>query len=413
MQQQDRRYELKMLLILTLANGVVALDRMVASYLSPYLVKDLGLSNAQLGWMASALSLSIAISAFVGGQLVDRTGKRKLTLIVCTLVFSLGSAAGGLASGFLVLLAARFLLGIAEGPMVPVSQTVLARISPPQRRGFNQGFAQMAGAFGLAATMGPLVTVWIAENWGWRHAFFLSAAPGLLLALALVLVMRPDQGAPGPAVSEGNSPGLGQSLGALLRVRNMRFALCLAASFTAWLVLQNVYLPVYLTSDKGLSAEAMGTVLGAGGLAALAGGVTLPLLSDYLGRRLVCVIAGLATLIAPLAILMLPGDPVLMIAAIFIGWLPLGMAPLFCSIVPTESVNPAMATSAVGLAMGTAELLGGVLAPAVVGPIADARGLDSVFWICLGLAVTTVLSAAMLSETAPRVLARREGTSHA
>lgn len=413
MQQQDRRYELKMLLILTLANGVVALDRMVASYLSPYLVKDLGLSNAQLGWMASALSLSIAISAFAGGQLVDRTGKRKLTLIVCTLVFSLGSAAGGLASGFVVLLAARFLLGIAEGPMVPVSQTVLARISPPQRRGFNQGFAQMAGAFGLAATMGPLVTVWIAENWGWRHAFFLSAAPGLLLALALVLVMRPDQGAPGPAVSEGNSPGLGQSLGALLRVHNMRFALCLAASFTAWLVLQNVYLPVYLTSDKGLSAEAMGTVLGAGGLAALAGGVTLPLLSDYLGRRLVCVVAGLATLIAPLAILMLPGDPVLMIAAIFIGWLPLGMAPLFCSIVPTESVDPAMATSAVGLAMGTAELLGGVLAPAVVGPIADARGLDSVFWICLGLAVTTVLSAAMLSETAPRVLARREGTSHA
>ena len=407
MQQGARRYEIAMLLILTLANGVVALDRMVASYLSPYLVKDLGLNNAQLGWMASALSLSIAISAFLGGQLVDRTGKRKAMLIACTLVFSVGSAAGGVASGFIVLLAARFLLGIAEGPMVPVSQTVLARISPPQRRGFNQGFAQMAGAFGLAATIGPVLTVWIADNYGGRSAFFLSALPGLVLVLAILLVMRRDEPAPAPTADTPH-PSLASSLGALLKVRNMRIALCLAGSFTAWLVLQNVYLPVYLTSMKGLTPAEMGGVLATGGIAALIGGISLPLLSDFIGRRTVCTVAGLATLIAPLAMLYLPGNAAAMSLAIFLGWLPLGMAPLFCSIIPTESVSPALATSAVGLAMGTAELLGGVVAPAVVGPIADAWGLPSVFWICVGLALTTVLSASLLMETAPRVLARRQ-----
>jgi MFS family permease len=407
--KQSPRYEFGMLLILTLANGVVAFDRVLASYLSPYLVKDLQLNNAQLGWIASALSLSIAFSAYLGGRLVDLNGRRKTMLIACTLVFSLGSAASGMAQGFLALLTARFLLGIAEGPMVPVSQTVLAQISAPARRGFNQGFAQMAGAFGLASTLGPLLAVWIADHYGWRTAFFVSAVPGLVLVLALLLTMRPDEPVPRAKSEVSQGPGFIASLGELLAIRNMRFVLALAGSFTAWLVLQNVYLPVYLTGTKGLTPAEMSHVLSLGGVAGLAGGITLPLLSDFVGRRAVCVIAGLATLIAPLAMLYLPGDPVLMAGAIFVGWLPLGMAPLFCSIVPGESVPPHLATSAVGLAMGTAELLGGVLAPIVVGPIADARGLDAVFWICVGLALTTVLAAIMLSETAPRKLE----TSHA
>src|SRR5688572_15520444 len=102
-QPRNRRYEITLLLVLTLANGVVAFDRLTVAYLAPYIVADLGISNAQLGLLAAALSGAIALSAFFGGRLADKTGKRKLILIVCTILFSLGSGAGGFAMTFLAL----------------------------------------------------------------------------------------------------------------------------------------------------------------------------------------------------------------------------------------------------------------------------------------------------------------------
>ena len=53
---RDRGYELTLLLLLTLANGVVAFDRLTVAFLAPYIVSDLGLSNAQVGLLAGALS---------------------------------------------------------------------------------------------------------------------------------------------------------------------------------------------------------------------------------------------------------------------------------------------------------------------------------------------------------------------
>jgi MFS family permease len=397
---RDKSYELTLLALLTLANGVVAFDRLTVAFLAPYIVTDLGLSNAQVGWLAGALSGAIALSSFFGGRLADRTGRRKTILIVCTLAFSLGSGAGGLAATFGVLLAARFALGVAEGPMVPIGQTVIAETSQPERRGLNMGFMQMVGAFGLAGFLGPIVATQIAADHGWRTAMFLSILPGLLLALLLALLVRGDDKRPAQADAGGNFV---EALGTLLRIPNMRAALAIAALVTSWLVLQNTFLALFLTQDKGLAPTTAGWVISMGGIAGIVGGVGLPFLSDRVGRKPVLLWGSLACVASPLALLLLPGDPTLLAAAILIGWLPLGIAPLYCATVPAESVSPALATTAVGLSMGTAELVGGVILPPIAGSIADAYGLASVFVICIALALAAALSALFLRETAPRL----------
>lgn len=400
---RDRRRELAILALLTCANGVVALDRLTAAYLSPWLVKDLGLNNAQLGWMAGALSLAVAVSSFVIGRVADRTGKRRLILLVCTLVFSFGSAAGGLAAGFAMLLVTRFVLGFAEGPMVPVSMIVIADSSPPARRGMNMGIMQMVGAFLLGGFVGPLVATELAGVAGWRATFFVSMVPGLLLAAGIAWLVRDVP----PQPQEARSGSMLGALGTLVAIPNMRLALTIAALFTSWLVLQNVFLPVYLTGVKGLDGVTMGRVLSMGGIAGILGGVALPALSDRIGRRPVCAAACFAGMIGPAALLLLPPDPWLLGGAILLGWLPLGIAPLYCAAIPTESVPPALATSAVGLSMGIAELVGGVVSPAIVGPAADAWGLGVPIWTCIGLAGAAGLVALMLRETAPARVARR------
>jgi len=401
---RDRSYELKLLALLTLANGVVAFDRLTVSFLAPYIVRDLGLSNAQVGWLAGALSGAIAISAFFGGRLADRTGRRKLILIACTVLFSVGSGAGGLAMSFALLFGSRFVLGIAEGPMVPIGQTVIAETSAPQRRGLNMGIMQMVGAFGLAGFFGPIIATQLADSHGWRNALFLSILPGLLLALLLVIVMRPDPKSAPRHAQEAQALSASAALAALLRIPNMRVALAVAAAFTAWLVLQNTFLALFLTEVKGLTPTTAGWVISMGGWAGLIGGIGLPMLSDRIGRKPVLLGATLAGVAGPAALLLLPGDPLALAIAILLGWMPLGIAPLYCGAIPTESVSPALATTAVGLSMGTAELLGGVVAPSLAGPVADAYGLPSVFLICIVLALLAAFAALFLKETAPGVV---------
>ena len=95
--QRTMSYMLGLLFVLTLGNGIIGFDRQTVAFLAPFIVKDMGLNNAQVGWLAAGLSLAIALSSFFGSQLADRSGKLKAFLVTATLLFSLLSGASGLA----------------------------------------------------------------------------------------------------------------------------------------------------------------------------------------------------------------------------------------------------------------------------------------------------------------------------
>jgi MFS family permease len=394
-------YETGLLILLSLANGFVALDRLSATFLSPYIVADLKLSNTQLGLLAAALSIAVAVSSVLLGRVADATGKRKLILVLATILFSLFSGLSGLAAGFGALLIARLLLGLAEGPMVPLSQAIMADESNPARRGFNMGLMQMAGAFLIGGMAGPVIATMVADAYGWRAAFFLSALPGLMLAVALYLFMRRDPPRPRPLAGERAVLPFGQAVALLWKVRNVRISILIAGFFSAWLMVQNVFLPVYLTQVKGLAPSTMGWVLGMGGIAGVVGGLALPALSDRIGRKPVITVACFLGIAAPLMILALPPAPVPLGLAVLFGWLVIGIAPLYCGVIPSESAPAGLVTSAIGLCMGSGELIGGVIAPSIAGRAADMFGLESTLWICVGLAVLCGLLCLWLEESAP------------
>ncbi|MGZ3234806.1 MAG: MFS transporter [Croceibacterium sp.] len=404
--QRNRGYELALLGVLTLGNGIVGFDRQTVAYLTPFIVKEMGLTNGQLGLIAAALSAAIAISSFFGSQLADRSGRRKGVLVAGMLLFSLLSGVSGLATTFMFLLAARFALGLSEGPIVPISQAIILDTSSPKTRGFNMGFMQMVGAFGIAGFIGPRVATELGAAHGWRTAMFLSIIPGLVIAALMLFVIKPDPRQAERAPEHRGSPWA--AFGALLKVRNMRIALAIAGLITGWLVLESTFLTKFLTEIKGLTPVGAGQVISWGGIGAFAGGIAFPTLSDWVGRKAVLIGGSLAAMLGPLALLYLPADPTALSLAMLLGWMPLGIAPLYCATVPTESVSPAMAATAVGLSMGFAELFGGVIVPPVAGRVADALGLQAVFWICIGLALVSAFAALFLIETAPRKVGAKE-----
>src|SRR5664279_4702810 len=135
-------YENKLLVLLSFIFGLVIFDRMALSFLVPFFDKELGLNNIQIGLLGSLLALAWAISGYLTGRLSDKTGKRKPYLIIVVIIFSICSFISGLAASFAFLLMSRIIMGFAEGPVLPLAQSIMINASTEKRRGFNMGFIQ-------------------------------------------------------------------------------------------------------------------------------------------------------------------------------------------------------------------------------------------------------------------------------
>src|SRR4030095_8988200 len=183
-------YENKLLILLSFIFGFVLFDRMALNFLVPFFEKELNLNNTQIGLLASLLALAWAISGFLIGRLSDKTGQRKKYLLISVVIFSICSFISGLAASFAFLLVARIIMGFAEGPVLPLTQSIMADASSEQRRGFNMGFMQSFGSNLLGTVLAPIVLVQMAIQFGWNNAFFIAGVPGLILALLGFLFIK-------------------------------------------------------------------------------------------------------------------------------------------------------------------------------------------------------------------------------
>ena len=389
--------------LLSLNFGIVFFDRNATNFLMPFVQPELGLTNTQVGNIASALSFSWALAAFGVGRLSDTMGNRKLLLIGSTLAFSACSFLTGLAQSFLMLLGLRLLMGLAEGGVMPISHAMVASEVSPRRRGLAQGIAQNFGSNLLGSFVAPVLLVAFAQHFGWRTAFYLAGIPGIVSALAIWLLI--DEPAPPP--SETNA---GESAWAVLRDRNVLLCSLMAIVLVSYLVICWAFMPLYLTRARGLSPETMGWLMGVLGISATIGSFLTAGLSDLIGRRPVMVIMPLISVILPLGAMYWQGSAWGLAVIFFFGWALNGMFPLFMATVPSESVPPHQVATALGLCMGTGEVLGGALAPSLAGIAADAHGLSAPLWIMTGLTLIGAALAMGLRETAPRALARTKDT---
>ncbi len=224
-------YENGLLLILGISFGFCFFDRNAAPYLTDYINKDIPLTYTQTGWLNSALSVTWAIGAYVIARWSDARGSRKPFLLTMLLIFSACSFLGGFAPNFWVLLASRMVMGLVEGPFLPVCLAIMMTESSENRRGVNAGVMQNFFAAILGQTAVALVLPPLAEAYGWRSAFFVAGIPGLVCALAVFLWVREPAKAPALSVAVDAPAGERKmGLGDMLRVRNV-WLCCVIALF--------------------------------------------------------------------------------------------------------------------------------------------------------------------------------------
>ena len=396
-------YELTVVLLLGLAFGFAYFDRMAMTFLSPYVVKDLALSNTQVGALGSGLSVTWALGAYLIGRWSDSAGRRKPFLLGAMAIFSFCSVLSGLAPGFWTLFASRMVMGAVEGPFLPICLAIIAAASFETRKGLNVGIVQNGFGSLIGTAIAPIVLVWLADHYGWRSAFYLAGVPGLLLAFLVWRYIREPEMPPRPA--DYAPPPLLPL--AMLANRNIAVCSLISCLMVGSLVIGSIFLPLFFTGPRGWEPKTMGWVMAVLGLTPGLGGVLVSWISDKVGRRPPMIAGCFLAAICPFAALWFGGSIPALAAIMFASWLGIGVFPLFMGLVPGETLGHAKAATAMGLVVAVGELSGGFLGPLVGGALADRFSLEAPLLMQGAFALLAGMVAFALVETNPRVLARR------
>jgi MFS family permease len=172
-------WQWKVLVVLTLINFLNYFDRLIIIPMFPLLQDEFGVSDFQLGFLASVFIIVHSMAVLPFGFWSDR-GPRQRIMAFGVFLWSAATMVSGVAMNFLTLLGARALVGIGEGAYAPAGTAMISDCFPPSFRARVQGVFNMGmlvgGVLGLAA--GGLLSHWV----GWRYAFFLVGLPGFVLA---------------------------------------------------------------------------------------------------------------------------------------------------------------------------------------------------------------------------------------
>lgn len=200
------------------------LDRQVLSTLSPDIQRDLHLTNTQMGYLGGLyFALFYTFWGVPLAWLADRTHRVRIVSFACA-CWSAFSIACGLATSYPTLVAARIGVGVGEAGGSPPAYSLLADYFPPHRR--STALAIYSLGVPLGTGLGAAIGALVASRYGWRIAFFACGAPGILVALlTLILIREPRRGgfdrlAPGDTVHPPSPPFL-DSIASFLRNRTL------------------------------------------------------------------------------------------------------------------------------------------------------------------------------------------------
>jgi predicted MFS family arabinose efflux permease len=395
----DTSYEWKAVLMLSLAFGLVGLDRFVLPPLFPTMMKDLGLTYQDIGNLVGILGVAWGVSAIFVGNISDRLGRRRV-LVPAVVLFSLLSVLSGMATGLVSLLLIRAAMGAAEGAVAPTGVAVAVEASHPKRRGMNNGIFQCSLALcGLA--IAPIVATQLLEVTSWRNVFFIVGIPGLIVAAFMWFIIREPATI---AAAAGAQAPKRAPLSEIFSHRNVPLSmLALLCAMTGIFVI-SAMMPSYLVDFLKLSGTDMGFVTSAIGVGGFLGQFGVLTVSDFIGRRTAVLISFVMASIFLYFFIQTGAESHGVLFGLLFGasLFNFGALAVLAGPIPAEAAPLGLIASVAGIVIGAGEIFGGGVAPSIAGSIAQNYGLQYTLYFAMGGQVLGIFVSLFLRETAPR-----------
>ena len=400
-----------MLVITTFAILITSVDRIILPTLLPDIAKDFGLNATQSGLLVSLSFLGTFVGALVVGVVGDVIGRghlRAWTWIGAVVITCAASVATAFTRTLTGLAALRVAMGFGTGAMEPVNVAMVAEWWPKERRGFATGVHHTG--FPIGQFLGPVLIGAILVGGTWRDAFLwipLIAVP-IMLAQVFVGTRRNLDRVNGwidrhDLTVSVRSDDVRTVRNPLLAVREASrqrnvwwgtlcaFGLLWAeAGVTAFLTTQ-------LVDEAGLDLATAAVVSGASGITGWLGQVVWGSASDRIGRKpalyIICIGWTVTVALMPL----ISSAPVAW--AILIAWGLFRNSPFPVIYALVIDSSPRAASTGMGLIIGIAFGLSGVVGPLVAGFLIDRTGFTVSYLLMAAICLLSLVPAWLLTET--------------
>jgi multidrug resistance protein len=378
------------LLVLTALNFFNYIDRSILFAVQPLVQHEFHLTDREVGMLSSAFFLFYMVAAPFIGPLSDRY-PRKLIIVVGSIVWSGATLLTALTHDYQTLFLRHVIVGIGEATFVTVTPGYIADLFEEDHRGSMLAIFYLAIPVGTAC--GYLLGGSLGPSHGWRMPFYVAAAPGILLAIAMMFLREPERGRTDTlklTAERGTFAGLFRNRAYWTASLGMAFLTFALGGLQVWM-------PTFLNRLRGVSLEKAGLIFG--GLTVVSG-IIATLLGGWLGDRylkrthkayyLVSAIGMVFGVPAMAAAIYLTGRP--MYPAMFLAefFLLLNTGPLNAAIV--NSVGASMRGTAIAVNLLTIHLLGDAFSPTLIGWVSDRTSLQTgcattIFAIALSAAI--------------------------
>lgn len=374
-------YSYYALIILTLLNLLNYIDRFIFATLIPYIEKDFHFTDEQFGLIGGAFTIVYTLLSPIYGYFADRRARTGL-ISSGIAIWSLATAAGGVAQSYWQLFVARAAVGIGEASFVTISPGFLSDYFDRRRRGLAFGvfFAAvpLGQAFGfiLGGKLGDPSVL------GWRHTLYVVGGPGLVMALIAHFLREPERG---KFDKEENAGSLQKYEGSIIDgykalAANSQYIVAtlgyIAMAFA--LGIFSFWAPKLLVSDKGLAENIASQKLGiyvtvAGLIGTLLGGWLGDLFAKWVknGYFFICAVSTLLS--APPAVVAIAAEKEdIFFPALFITVVLLFMSNGPVNAIIVNSVSSTLRSTAMATTILTMHFLGDALSVPLVGSFSTA-----------------------------------------
>jgi MFS family permease len=299
------RYKGLVLGLLVLAYTFNFIDRTIIATIGQAIKVDLKLTDTQLGLLGG---LSFAVLYTLLGIPIARLAERRSRVSIISLamvVWSGFTAACGFAGSFVQLLAMRVGVGVGEAGLSPPAHSLISDYYEPRRR--STALSIYSFGIPLGTMIGAVAGGWLAKTYGWRIAFMVVGAPGVVMALLVKLIIKePPRGhsdpAERPALAEDVAAhAVGAAGGSWLGREFGQLGAVIGRLFGSWPVLNMVlgvtlasfagygagqFAPPYFNRAFGLDYATVGLIFGlVGGFSAGVGTLAGGFVSDWASKR--------------------------------------------------------------------------------------------------------------------------------
>lgn len=274
---------------LTLLNVMNFVDRQLLASFANYIVPDLGLSNAQFGWLTGfAFIVFYSAMGLFSGALADLVHRPRLVGGALTLWSAL-TAASGAARGFVTLLVPRMFIGVGESVLTPASMSMLADRFPAARMGFAAGVYYMGVPLGVAVSL--LTVGYLGPAIGWRQCFYLLGVLGVALAAVMFFVKETprrhvDASAPPARISAAGLREIARALARALAASPALVATIAGGVAFHFILGASAFDQLWLVQERGFERAEIARLSGwIGGAAGVAGNLFGGFAGDWWQRN--------------------------------------------------------------------------------------------------------------------------------